>query len=161
LDFHFLEVSFSLENYIGGLNMRKKLLKYIGLMLTLSSGLFAVELQVNVMGIEESKGSIRVALFEDTQKELFPDISSKIKTLTIEAKSNSINKVFFDKIKSGYYAVIVLHDVNDNQKIDTFLGIPTEPLGTSGEFTRSKPTYEKSKFFIEDNKTKVIEIKVH
>ncbi len=130
-------------------------------MLVALSGLFATSLQVNVAGVEKSKGSIRVALFQNTQKEMFPDVSTEVKTLTIAAKKDTLNTVFFDNLKSGYYAVIVLHDVDDNQEIDTFLGIPIEPLGSSGKFTRTKPTYDKSKFFIEDNTKKAIEIKVH
>jgi uncharacterized protein (DUF2141 family) len=44
--------------------------------------------------------------------------------------------------------------------MDTFLGIPKEPYGNSGEYTSLKPDYEDSKFEV-DNQNLTIEIEVH
>jgi outer membrane protein len=51
----------------------------------------------------------------------------------------------------GDYAVVVLHDGNDNGEVDhNFLGLPTEPLGFSNGFKlglfSGKPTFEKLRF---------------
>ena len=111
--------------------------------------------------MNESKGNIQIALFNYSQKDIFPDISQKeVKILTIEAKKKTIHKVSFENLKSGYYAVIAFHDINKNKEIDTFLGIPREALGSSGASVKGKPTFKKTKFFIPKNKTKTIKIKL-
>ncbi len=54
----------------------------------------------------------------------------------------------------GAYAVVVVHDRNDNGRIDHTLGFPSEPLGFSNGFTLSLfsglPTFEKLRFELSD-----------
>jgi uncharacterized protein (DUF2141 family) len=57
----------------------------------------------------------------------------------------------FSELAFGDYAVVVLHDGNDNGEVDhNFLGLPTEPLGFSNGFKlglfSGKPTFEKLRF---------------
>jgi uncharacterized protein (DUF2141 family) len=58
----------------------------------------------------------------------------------------------FPPLPSGSYAVVVVHDRNDNGRIDHVLGFPSEPLGFSHGFTLSlfsgMPTFEKLRFLL-------------
>jgi uncharacterized protein (DUF2141 family) len=58
----------------------------------------------------------------------------------------------FPPMPSGSYAVVVVHDRNDNGRIDHVLGFPSEPLGFSHGFTLSlfsgMPTFEKLCFVL-------------
>jgi uncharacterized protein (DUF2141 family) len=61
----------------------------------------------------------------------------------------------FEGVPPGTYAVSVMHDENDNQRLDkNFLGIPTEGYGVSNNHTyaMSSPTWEESKFVVEPGK---------
>jgi len=55
----------------------------------------------------------------------------------------------FDHIKPGGYAVVAMHDENDNGKMDyNFLGIPTEGYGFSSGATATfgAPSFDAAKF---------------
>ncbi|NOX08465.1 MAG: DUF2141 domain-containing protein [Gammaproteobacteria bacterium] len=119
----------------------------------------ATDLQVNISGIIEPEGSIRVSLFPQDKKEPFPQ-PVDVKQLATDARIEGVS-VVFKNIDAGTYAISVLHDKNNNSEMDTFFGIPQEPYGNSGEYTRFKPNYEDSKFEVKNQKSITIEIKVH
>jgi uncharacterized protein (DUF2141 family) len=127
------------------------------LMLTTNTAI-AADIHVNIDNIEETEGSIRVALFPENKKEQFPD-PIDVNGLVTEAKTEGASVVFKD-ISAGTYAISVYHDINNNNKLDTFLGIPKEPYGNSGKYTYFKPDYEDSKFNVTDQNLK-IEIEIH
>jgi len=61
----------------------------------------------------------------------------------------------FENVSAGTYAISVMHDENDNQKLDkNFFGVPTEGYGVSNNHTHamSSPTWEESKFTVEGGK---------
>lgn len=118
----------------------------------------AADIQVRITGIEEPEGFIRVTLFPQSKKNQFPQ-PEDVKQLVTEAKTEGVSVAFKD-INTGTYAISVLHDKNNNGEMDTFLGIPQEPYGNSGEYTRFKPDYEDSKFEV-TNKNLTIDIEVH
>ncbi|RKZ68050.1 MAG: DUF2141 domain-containing protein, partial [Gammaproteobacteria bacterium] len=93
----------------------------------------AADIQVNITGIEKPDGFIRVALFPESKEEQFPQ-PVDVKQLATEAKTVGVSVVFKD-ISTGTYAISVVHDKNNNSKMDTFLGIPQEPYGNSGKYT--------------------------
>ncbi len=125
----------------------------MGLLTT--SNLFAQgKLEVTVKNVKESKGTIRVALFNNERDFLKQALESKV----IKASANETS-VVFEKLKPGEYAVSVIHDLNENKELDTgFMGIPQEPYGFSND-ARGKfgpPSYEKSKLVINgDVKTSI------
>ncbi len=66
----------------------------------------------------------------------------------------------FDALSPGRYAVVVLHDVNDNGVIDhNVLRLPSEPLGFSNGFRlgvfSGMPTFDKLGFAIEGEHTAI------
>jgi uncharacterized protein (DUF2141 family) len=82
-------------------------------------------LVIEISGIRNTKGYILIALFN--QSTGFPDQSEKaFRKLRIPANTGTI-KASFDDLPPGSYAFGVVHDENDNQKLDTGLfGIPKE-----------------------------------
>ena len=135
-----------------------KCINVIILFTTLFNIAHAADIQVNIIGIEENKGVIRVALFSSTRKDTFPVPSDDIQQ-TVKANTNGVS-LKFTNVSAGEYAISVLHDKNSNNEMDTFIGIPSEPYGNSGEYTSFKPDYEESNFIVAD-KNIVIEIEVH
>ncbi len=118
----------------------------------------AADVSVAVTGIKSNQGVVRVALFSSDKKEKFPVADANMQK-SIKADNNGVS-VVFSNISPGEYAVSVLHDRNSNNQMDTFLGIPVEPYGNSGEYTNFKPSYEESKFTVID-KDIVLTIEVH
>lgn len=68
--------------------------------------------------------------------------------------------VVFDKLKPGTYAISVIHDENENTKLDTKMGIPKEGIGFSNNVMGSfgPPSFEKASFTVVDEKTLTIRL---
>lgn len=121
-----------------------------------ASNLFAQgKLEITVKNIKDYKGSIRVSLFNNEKDFLEKTLESKV----VVASATEAT-VVFEKLKPGEYAVSVIHDLNDNKKLDTgFMGIPKEPYGFSnnarGQF--GPPSYESSKLVVKG----VVKMSIH
>jgi len=104
------------------------------------------KLEVTVKNIKESKGTIRVTLFNSESDFLKQPLESKV----VKAEVNQTS-VVFDNLKPGVYAVSVIHDVNENKELDKgMMGIPQEPYGFSND-ARGRfgpPSYEESKLTV-------------
>ena len=80
--------------------------------------------------LRNSKGTLRCALW--TQDKGFPGESQNADKLSSAAISGNTAVCSFEGVAAGKYAVSVLHDENDNEKIDVMpYGAPTEGYGTS------------------------------
>ncbi|MEQ9373604.1 MAG: DUF2141 domain-containing protein [Imperialibacter sp.] len=87
-----------------------------------SSGTLTVEIK----GIKNVKGDIRVALYD--LKENF--LTDRLYKGRVEKVNGESVRVQFTNLPFGSYAVSVFHDENENGKLDTGLfGIPKEPYG--------------------------------
>lgn len=87
-------------------------------------------LTVEIYGLKNQKGSLRLTLFANEQG--FPNRSDRaVAYRCVEAKTASVS-VTFDQLPPGRYAVAVIHDANNDGKLNTgFLGIPKEGFGFS------------------------------
>lgn len=58
----------------------------------------------------------------------------------------------FENVKPGTFAIMVMHDANDNKQMDMDPnGMPQESYGTSGEMNMyGPPSFESSKFEVAD-----------
>lgn len=57
----------------------------------------------------------------------------------------------FENVKKGSYALMLLHDINSNQRMDFEAnGMPKENYATSGETTFGPPSFAGSKFDVAD-----------
>ena len=102
-------------------------------------------LSFNATGFSNDKGSAQILLYRNGDK--IPDGPFKTAVSSIKNKTATIS---LTGIPYGYYAAILLHDENNNNKIDHSFGLPSEQLGytnhwTLGFFT-GMPTFTKLKF---------------
>jgi len=102
-------------------------------------------IEVTITNIKEVKGTIRLALFTDAEN--FPDnkpVMGKIVKTTAKTM-----KVILENVPDGTYAASVIHDENENEKLDTgFIGIPKEGFGFSNDAmgTFGPPKFKEASF---------------
>lgn len=103
-------------------------------------------LEVNISNITSNKGTIQVGLYKS--KENF--LQKTYKSMQVTADKTGVQVVFED-IEPGEYAISLYHDEDDNQKLNTFFRIPTEPYGISNNAKGSfgPPKWENAKFTID------------
>ncbi|MEI6851609.1 MAG: DUF2141 domain-containing protein [Bacteroidota bacterium] len=115
-------------------------------------------LLVLVRGFKSTEGSLRVALFN--KGETFPD-SDAYKTSITEISANE-ELIKFENLPYGDYAVAVIHDINNDAKLDkNILGIPTEGYGFSNNAMGKygPPTFLQSSFvFAGRDEARVIDL---
>jgi len=120
-------------------------------------------LEVRVEGIKDLKGEIGVALWNS--KLGYPThLEHAYEAEWIPVKGGeTIMAAVFDTIPAGEYAVSVVHDTNENRKVDrSFFGFPKEGVGFSNDqkVVMSAPRYDKSKFPLVAGENKIIVIKL-
>jgi uncharacterized protein (DUF2141 family) len=84
-------------------------------------------LDVEIAGLRSAKGVIQLCLTADRAS--YPDCK----------KGHAIKRTFpagsphirFTDLAPGSYAIAVIHDENNNAKLDTFMGMPREGFGFS------------------------------
>lgn len=116
------------------------------------------DLTIDVKGIEEAIGKIKVTLYnkedgflESGKEELglfFDVVSTK---MSLKAKD----------LKSNKYAIVIFHDKNDDGILNlNFLGVPTEPYGFSNNIVPvfKAPSFESTQFDMEGDKTIEIDL---
>ncbi|MEY4547188.1 MAG: hypothetical protein RL685_3383 [Pseudomonadota bacterium] len=90
-----------------------------------------VRLTVRIAGLRNERGSVAVALFATARG--FPEQQRAIAGQLARIESGRA-AVTFSGVRPGVYAVAVLHDENDNAKMDfNFLGMPLEGYGFSND----------------------------
>lgn len=88
-------------------------------------------LTVRVSQLENDKGRVAVALFASAED--FPDQKRALKGQLTRIEKGRASVTFRDLLP-GRYAVAVLHDENENAKMDfNFLGMPLEGYGFSND----------------------------
>ena len=105
------------------------------------------KIEVNITHISSDKSQMIVKLYDS--EEDFLKVESKVLLAKIEKGQSS---VIFPNITEGTYAIAVIHDENENNKIDfNFLGIPSESLAASNNakaFIVGPPKYKDAKFIV-------------
>jgi len=115
-------------------------------------------ISVNVGPLRNSKGSLGCRLHASADG--FPQTGSKLVSRRVKITGTSARCVF-ENVAPGTYAVVVLHDENDNRQCDkNLLGIPVEGYGASNNRTHamSAPTWQESKFVVEAGKERALAI---
>jgi len=103
---------------------------------------------VNVGTFRNQKGALGCRLYRSSAG--FPEGSAGTVERRVVIKSG-IARCTFENVPASVYAVSVMHDENDNQKLDkNFLGVPVEGYGVSNNHTHamSSPTWDESKFVV-------------
>ena len=92
-----------------------------------------VRLTVDVTGVRSPDGEMAVTVYpDDPNRFLAP--GGKLVRARVEARA-PVTQACFNLPGPGAYAVAVIHDENDNAKLDRFAGIPKEGFG----FSRNPP----------------------
>lgn len=128
--------------------------------ITLSTAVVAFNLTVKFEKIRNDQGSIKYLVFNN--EEGYPD------NLKLSVKSGSVatkdvaNGIVLENLEPGSYSVSVIHDENDNDKLDTnFLGIPKEGFGFSNNpmVMFGPPSFNKTKVEVSKDSEIMIEMK--
>jgi uncharacterized protein (DUF2141 family) len=117
------------------------------------------DLEVQVEGIPNTKGTLFIGLFNSTAT--FPNYGKQYKgvVVTHEGKSHVYK---FKNLPKDTYALAIYHDENKNGKLDKNLfGAPTEAYGFSNNAreTFSAPSFEAAKVVLDRDKKCQIRIK--
>lgn len=110
----------------------------------------ASNLTLHLEDIRTASGHLQIALVDSEAG--WNNASPPVHTKRIPATDGEIRLVF-ENLSPGQYAVMVMHDENDNGKLDTNLvGIPVEGYGFSNNpRVMRKPTWEESRFDVGDD----------
>ncbi|MFK7900773.1 MAG: DUF2141 domain-containing protein [Cyclobacteriaceae bacterium] len=114
---------------------------------------------IEVSGYNALKGNIVIALL-DTKESYLSSKSDPFKYIYLPVTEKKVICSFHD-ISEGEYTIKLYHDENNNNKLDTYFGIPTEKYGFSNN-ARGKfgiPSYGKAMFSVSDDVTQKIVIK--
>jgi len=113
-------------------------------------------LTIEISGFTSNKGKVLIGLYNDEEsflKKIYKSGTSKIKD----------NKTIYtiEGLSKAEYAVSIVHDENDNNKMDTnFFGIPKENYGCSNNAKgfMGPPKYKDAKFTLHKGMTIKIRI---
>lgn len=120
------------------------------LLALLPGAVSTAELSVDVSNLRSAKGTVRVCLTADPDN--FPACIDDANAVTRSIPAAMTN-IRFDGLPHGSYAVAVIHDENNNRKLDTFAGIPREGFGFSRNptVTFGPPRFSAARFTIESD----------
>ncbi len=126
----------------------------------LSFTAFGQILKVNISGIRNSSGTIRVCFYNtsesfDKEKPMIIKIEPKTKV------ANGGLSISYTSLKPGVYGIAILDDENSNQKMDYGLILPKEGFGFSDYYHTgmSHPKFESFDFVLK-NEDKTVQIKL-
>jgi len=109
-----------------------------------------------VKGIKETpESNVLCAIFDS--KDGFPMEASKAVQTKDAKMDGNVAICSFEIPTEKFYAISVVHDKNNNRKVDTnALGIPKEGWATSKNITHtfSPPSFEESKILLDDKNIK-------
>jgi uncharacterized protein (DUF2141 family) len=106
------------------------------------------------------RGNIGCRLFSSEQS--FPRKTEGTVRTSVPVTA-SVTRCVFKDIPPGIYAITVIHDENDNGKLDrNFIGVPTEGYGVSNNQTRATraPIWSECKFVVERGKNRELPIEL-
>lgn len=115
-------------------------------------------LEITVKNIKGAKGNIMVGLFTN-EADFLKNVSiGKV----VKAQGKEIT-IVFENLKSGDYAISIIHDENENGKLDSnMIGIPKEgfAFGNNAMGTFGPPSFEKASVSLNGKTAKqVIDLK--
>lgn len=101
-------------------------------------------LTITVSNAKKDEGKMLVSLHNESS--FMKSKPVKWASLDIE---NGIATVTFEHIHPGEYAVVVLHDLNQNNQMDFENSMPLEDYATSGTMSYGPPVWNDAKFILD------------
>lgn len=114
-------------------------------------------LKIKIINLRNNDGHVLLSLFKDGIG--YPNQPEKSFRKIKLPISNNTAYVSFTNLPSGSYSVAILHDENDDEKMNkTFLGLPKEGYGFSNNVmgTFGPPSLRKASFLYLENQPKDI-----
>ncbi|MCF6295847.1 MAG: DUF2141 domain-containing protein [Flavobacteriaceae bacterium] len=117
-------------------------------------------LTITVKDLRNSKGVVQFAIYN--KEGSIPDEKYKKyykKDIVVIVKNTAT--ITFNDLPKGRYAINILHDENENGKIDKKFILPKEGIGFSNYQSigmRNRPKFSKASFEVNSNITKIIKI---
>lgn len=118
------------------------------------------KLSIIITGLNNNKGHVLISVYKDGVG--YPEEVDKAVRRAKLTITNKTATVSFAGLASGNYAIAILHDENDDGKMNSnFLGIPKEGYGFSNNVMGSfgPPAFSKASFQYNANQSKKISIK--
>ena len=118
------------------------------------------KLSLSITDLRNNKGHVLITVYKDGVG--YPeDVDKAVRRakLTITNKTATVS---FVGLASGNYAIAILHDENDDGKMNiNFLGLPKEGYGFSNNVMGNfgPPSFSKASFLYNANQSKTISIK--
>ncbi len=109
-------------------------------------------LTVQVYNLRSPQGTVRLSLFRSADG--FPGDAAKVFRQAAGKIENGVCTLVLGDLPPGEYAISLLHDENNNLKMDTrLMGIPKEGYGASNDakVTFGPPKYEDARFVLKGN----------
>jgi uncharacterized protein (DUF2141 family) len=107
------------------------------------------DLSVEIANLRSAKGSVRICLTADPKN--FPACVNDAQAVRRSVPAGAGTQLFTG-LAHGDYAIAVIHDENNNKKLDTFAGIPREGFGFSRNpvITFGPPRFAAARFTLSD-----------
>jgi uncharacterized protein (DUF2141 family) len=120
--------------------------------------LFAEEkkLIVQITNVTSEGGQIILAIYNSSE-----NYDKRIAFQEVKLKPEIDTVIFETNLSDGEYLVMLVHDINNNGKLDTsFIGMPKEPVGLSNYDGKGIPgKFKKHKFPVNENTEIIIPLK--
>ena len=140
----------------------KKIVLMVLIQIVCSIFLFAEEaaeekkLTVEITNITSEEGQIILAIYNSSE-----NYDKRIAFEEVKLKPEIDTVIFETNVPDGEYLVMLVHDINNNGKLDTsFIGMPKEPVGLSNYDGKGIPgKFKKHKFSVNENTEIIIPLK--
>ena len=106
------------------------------------------KLTVQITNVTSEGGQIILAIYNSSE-----NYDKRIAFQEVKLKPEIDTVIFETNLPDGEYLVMLVHDINNNGKLDTsFIGMPKEPVGLSNYDGKGIPgKFKKHKFSVNEN----------
>ena len=114
------------------------------------------KLTVQITNVTSEEGQIILAIYNSSE-----NYDKRIAFQEVKVKPEIDTVIFETNVPDGEYLVMLVHDINNNGKLDTsFIGMPKEPVGLSNYDGKGIPgKFKKHKFSVNENTEIIIPLK--
>ena len=114
------------------------------------------KLTVEITNVTSEEGQIILAIYNSSE-----NYDKRIAFQEVKLKPENDTVIFETNVPDGEYLVMLVHDINNNGKLDTsFIGMPKEPVGLSNYDGKGIPgKFKKHKFSVNENTEIIIPLK--
>lgn len=117
-------------------------------------------LELEIGEFRNTDGHVLISVFDNEND--YPENGEKAFVNKKVKVTQKVHTITIEDLPQGEYAIVFLHDENDNEEMDTnFVGAPEEGYGASNDAvnTFSAPKYKDAKFLLNGEK-KSLKLKI-